>query len=456
MASTPKLQQASKGRTNGRFQGMVERFGRASEWSYFRHSARFITASITLLVVTILGCIVIVDLSIKPHFSGNVWLAVVWIFLFGAIFGFALNAIVRQGWREFLDPFARVQRGRSFYISLLMTLIVITAAGAWSNYFGKTVEGADVGEFLNLVNNSSGGLFAMITGGATIFALALTVRGLWEIKRTIISFSDLIDRLCLMLNKASFIDPVHMVCYTPALGCLALPKRDFERFYQSLVTPDGEEPHARIICLGAKELNEWHRLFIGRRTVRGKVDLRMVEEADERAKRMINYLSKGEDPVVSHRQDIGVKYLPFQFMPGFYFFFTSTRAIIVAPFFLQYPEGAPKPINEDVSQVEMIGFETSNRGIIDTLRTMYERYRTLPSTLIGNTSMDLEIQKSENLQNVNLPLADKQIQDQLVELRKQFGYSIQGEYQELLSKQNSKIVLSLRLLYKEASHQERD
>jgi hypothetical protein len=281
-----------------------------------------------------------------------------------------------------------------------------------------------------------------------------------EMRSTITSFSDLIDRLCEMLDRASGSDPVQMVCYTPALGYLALPKRDFRKFHQSMVTPDGDTPRAEIICLGPKELSEWHHLFIGRRALRNQiVDEVMVKEADECAKRMITSLCGDENPAFCKNNEIKVKYLPFQFMPGFYFFFTRKQAIIVAPFFLQYPKGAPKPINKDVRQVEMLGFQTSDRGIIDTLRNMYERYKNLPSSLIGEASEFMEVHELAHLQATDFLALDVNVQTSnlahalikagrmLAQLETDLQKAKTGEYADLLKTESNKVEMNFRLLY---------
>jgi hypothetical protein len=270
-----------------------------------------------------------------------------------------------------------------------------------------------------------------------------------EVKRTVASFTDLIYRLCDMLDDASPDDPFRIVCYTPALGCLALPDKVYKMYFSRLCSKatDEEEPRAEIICLGPTELEHWHGRFKGRgtqRKVKGHVvNDDLLRKVKDDSAEIVRNLNRGKDPYDCDEES-RVKYLPHQFMPGFYFFFTNKRAIIVAPFFLQNPKGAPMLSGPSGNSVEMIGFETTDMGIISTLQKMYDRYKTLPSRLVGDVSEPVEIQELEKLQSFENKLSlTKMVEGLKCELQK----SKTGDYSKLFTSENQKVELNMRLLY---------
>jgi len=89
-----------------------------------------------------------------------------------------------------------------------------------------------------------------------------------------------------------------------------------------------------------------------------------------------------------------VKRLPHDFMPGYYFFYNSQRAIVVAPLNLPSPKGSPPTkLQEGGSSgptVHMIGFETNDRGIIRQLAEVYKDYAKLPSDYLAEHSETMD------------------------------------------------------------------
>jgi hypothetical protein len=382
---------------------------------------------------------------------------VVFLILPGVFLGLAIGEVHHHGWREFREI---IKPARSW--TFLKIILVVLGAQFltllfWAKFNSKTPEVTLFMKFIYVVTREPGGVFAVFTGLATLLALGLTTHSLMEKQRTIVSFSDLIYRLCIMLESASSDDPFRMVCYTPALGCLALPDKDYEMFLNRLTNKTGNEtkPRAEIICLGPEELKEWHGRFKGRwtpRKLRGKltshfVDDDLLEEARKSSDDIIRYLKLGDGG------DSRVKFLPHQFMPGFYFFFTDTRAIVVAPFFLQNPKGVPRVIERDASSVSMIGFETTDMGIVGTLQKMYERYKSFPSQLVGESS---ELVRAGEIEAINLEIAKidggavnsslNKLKRMLRQLGAQFQHSAEHDYKQFQS-QSQEAELNLRLLY---------
>jgi hypothetical protein len=390
-------------------------------------------------------------LLVKDYF----WIVI--LLLAGIFLGIAIDEVHHHGWREIWE-IVKPAFTWAFFIYFLLIIGAVVLALLGSAYLNSEMpQDTFFWKCINALTRAPGGFFALFTGVATLLALVLTTHSLMEFKRTITSFTELIYRLCDMLDNASSDDPFRMVCYTPALGCLALSDKVYEMFRHRLckMEDEGMEPRAEIICLGPEELEEWHSRFKGRWTLRklnGRVkghvvDDLLLDEAKKDSKRIVEELTPADV------QEPHVKYLPHQFMPGFYFFFTNKRAIIVAPFFLQNPKGVPMWSGRNALSVEMIGFETTDMGIIGTLQKMYERYKSFPSKLVAETSELVLIQEIEEI-NREIAKCDwsganpsmNKLKRMLQQLGGEFQQSVQGDYRQFLT-QSQKAELNLRLLY---------
>jgi hypothetical protein len=420
-----------------------------------------------LVAIALTGFIILaISVFSTVVISGSNWRKLLttdigWVFLLilpGVFLGLAIGEAHHHGWREFWEIIKPAKSRTFIKIILVVVGAEILALLFWALFNSKIPEVSLFKRFIYVAGREPGGVFAVFTGLATLIALGLTTHSLMEKQRTIVSFSDLIYRLCLMLESASFDDPFRMVCYTPALGCLALPDKDYEMFYNRLTNKTGNEtkPRAEIVCLGPEELKEWHGRFKGRwtlRKLRGNlkshfVDDDLLEEARKSSEDIIHHLKLGDGG------DSRVKFLPHQFMPGFYFFFIDTRAIVVAPFFLQNPKGVPRVIERDASSVAMIGFETTDMGIVGTLQKMYERYKSFPSKLVGESS---ELIKASEIEEINLQIARidgngansslNKLKRMLRQLGTQFRQSAEQDYRQQFQNQSQDAELNLRLLY---------
>jgi hypothetical protein len=313
--------------------------------------------------------------------------------------GFAFAGLGHRGWREVINTlkisFADVG-GYVVAFLLLAVALIFWVVSEGATHSGSAESSKGIGYF---IQHDPGGIFAVFMGFLTVAGFAFTLHDLRQIRRTITSFPDLIDRLCNMLDKDSNNEPAQIVCYTPSLGFIALSESDFERFSQSIRTPKGRKPRAEMICLHEKDLEEWHQLFVDRETRRGKVSPELATGATDAAKEIIEALNisvkerEGQKQRIREKGKIAVKRLPFDFMPGYYVFISRTRAIVVAPLNLPFPKGAPKDKQQSLPTVHMIGFETNDRGIINDLQNLYHSYRTLPSGFIAEVSEKVHADK---------------------------------------------------------------
>lgn len=374
----------------------------------FRNVQYISSAALILILVTVLMTILSLAYD-RVHKGEHLWLLAaanlrhhpdaLILFFLGVIIG-TLGCMValQKGFRELTNHLWVPLKEPGFYILVVIALAVAVLFFVLSAELTTPLH-PDATGFLGVLQHDPGGLFAIFMGLLTVVGFALTLQSLAEIRRTITSFSDLIFRLNRMLSRAQEGEVVRMLCYTPSLGYIALDDREFSSFSAKLKEPlPNDRPRAEMICLNKQALEDWHRLFVGRRTRRknvdrvddhpvgssgiktlGQVSGAVAAAATDRGNGIVKALrDRAEDP------EGAVKRLPLEFMPGYYFFFSEDRAIVVAPLYLPFGKGAPKSIQKGLPPVaDMIGFETNDRGMIGDLRLLYDVYHHLPSTYVA-------------------------------------------------------------------------
>jgi hypothetical protein len=279
--------------------------------------------------------------------------------------------------RAFLGVTQEFTKGKSFWIPGLLCLFGFFISVS-IRYF-KDVEGnqsaiPDDQIFQKVITDDPGGLFTIIIGVLTIYGLWLNVQSLWEIKRSINTFAELIDRVNVMAKtvKNSKNDKLCMMVYTPALGCLSEmdgESNDLIESLKALTVPNRSSTQIEIVCLKETELKKWHRKFINRKTYKGKLEEKDAESADTEAKGILDDI-RIADPLKTNVHEVS-----FDRIPGFYLFFTKTSAIIVTPLFLPIPgDGINSRLQEELPPVQMMGLETQDRLIINQVTQFYKLY----------------------------------------------------------------------------------
>ena len=332
------------------------------------------------------------------------------VFATGAGFGILAIGLSRSGWRECVSCFW-VPVKRTSIVVFGLAMLVLSMFVWWLSAIETTGN-----KIKHLYQHDPGGIFAAFMGVVTIGGFALTLHDLREIRRRITTFPDLVDRLDDMFRGArkKLDDSVRFLAYTPALGYIALQDDDFKTLYNAIHTLnlDGK-PVADMTCLSRKDLKEWHDLFVGRRTRRrefegsagtstsvqrpvkaGVVDEQLAEAATIKGERIIRIIREEADN--SSDGNSRIKRLPFEFLPGYDFFVSSERAILVAPLQLPFPKGAPKMTQQTHRTVQMLGFETNDRAIIDELLELYHSYQALPSSYVAEYSEIIDANEFEN------------------------------------------------------------
>jgi hypothetical protein len=336
------------------------------------------------------------SLTDSSHLIGN--FEFLTVFILGALFGMLFSKVGQSGWPE--SAGCLWLSARRAGITVGMVGFILLTGFVW---LGSALINAEKRDSLieKLILKDPGGLFAAFMGLVTIIGFAVTLHDLREIRRRITTFPDLISRLNSMLKDLGQNDVLRFLAYTPSLGYIALEDRDFIEFYRAVVGLDANnKPKVDMVCLSKKDLKEWHDLFIGRRTRRkkldtpgrvtaggpqkpeepGRVDQNLADHATLEGEHIVDLIA-GE--AVHSNDENRVSRLPFEFLPGYYFFVSPDRVLVVAPLQLPFPKGAPKSAQEKHGTVQMLGFETNDRAIIRDFTDLHESYKRLPSSYVA-------------------------------------------------------------------------
>jgi hypothetical protein len=380
--------------------GPLSRFGDALQ------KPPFPTLALAVIVITLLITMSLVldkdsainELRFITWSHGKITISFLLVFLAGGASGLLVFGMAQSGWKESASCFWVSVKQTGILLGIIgfaLLAFLIWIASAWISSDTKQ-------HYLN--QHDPGGIFAAFMGIVTIVGFAFTLHDLREMRRRITTFPDLIERLTMMLKRAKGEEVVRFLAYTPALGYIALEDNEFNDFYLALQrTADskGRRP-VDMICLSHKDLVDWHDLFIGRKTRRKKfadapagdggatqkparpgiVDPNLAAAATKMSEYIVD-LVEAKTPTSNEPR---IKCLPFDFLPGYYFFVSSDRAIVVAPLQLPFPKGAPKAEQQSRGAVQMLGFETNDRAIIHDLKGLHESFKELPSSYIAEYS----------------------------------------------------------------------
>ncbi len=233
--------------------------------------------------------------------------------------------------------------------------------------------------WLKLALTNPGGIFAMVTGAGTLIGTYIAIQSILELKHTITSFPQLVDRLVHLMESAQKTpdDKARYLALTPLTGCLCVSRKKIGKLEMAL---RDSKSRVSMICLNDKEHTVWLTQFNGRRTDLGLVDTAEIETARKKCKGVLETLRAQSDPSIAGNVDPPVQ-LSHDKMPGYYFFVTSERAIVVAPIFLPLLQGGTAEAGKDLPSVQMLGFETTDRQIVDWLQKEHQRYRDMAAAV---------------------------------------------------------------------------
>lgn len=218
------------------------------------------------------------------------------------------------------------------------------------------------------------GFFSIIGGFWSFVGVYFTLVSVLELRQTINGFPVLIERVSkLIVNTASH-DYVRFFAFTPVIGSLARRDTGWEQLKQLLCT---DRP-IQVICLKKEDLESLHGQFLSR-LHRHDVTSDMVRKANDDAEDVITirglFAQRHEGRCCPIR-------VPSEHIPGYYVFANRFRAIVAVPFFLPLPSQVSpyecisgQPLLDRFPDVQILGFETTDSGIVRSVHELCNLYR---------------------------------------------------------------------------------
>ncbi len=304
---------------------------------------------------------------------------------------------LRQDHKQIINAFGgkhvRARLLPSLAIFIFLTLVIVGAASSltWTDFTARLA-------------NNPGGWFAILTGIASLLGVYLTFMQVIEIKNSIVSFSDFIDRVQTLINETERNDIVRMMLHTPATGCLALPDDIWQSLSRTII---GAQCKFQITCLSQKTEKAWFEQYkdpadadksaqTESRIAVGRKWSKKIRDTVEPQGRASAAAAATEEGVA----DAGVVVGEWNDLPQCYFIANKSRAIVVVPFFLPTPSINIFVRSVHYRNVDMVGFETSNHHIVDTVRTeILTRRKALEARQTELLRLDDELLAQEKRQS---------------------------------------------------------
>lgn len=328
--------------------------------------------------------------------------------LIGIVIGFIVLGFVVLIFRKdriahFSEPFSWKEYWHYYVYATIASILVALVTALFLQSPQNIIEAM----------NNPGGLFTIIFAVITVVGLWFTVDSALSFRKIITSFSQLHERLIHIIDETLKSDNkderLRILAYTPAIGFLALPSTQWDKLEIGLVSL-AKNKKLEIITLDDEDLAYWHRLFIGRNTLRVSRSINSdflqytdaVSAIDAAEAIFDSILGKLQDQenekqqYNKHHKDFLVR-KKFEMMPGFYLIFNDEKAIIVNPFFTPFAFGTPIEIQTRVSRVQMFGVETSDWRVVEDVKELYDTYKygvpESPDFFRSNTTSLISLKK---------------------------------------------------------------
>jgi hypothetical protein len=258
------------------------------------------------------------------------------------------------------------------WISGLLALVLMTLL---TLFLGMAVRDSSL---IDMFDNP-GGIFALFTGFVTCIGVFLTFLQVAEYRSTIHTFKDYLLRVMALLDEAEGEegedDDVKMCVLTPASGCLV--ERD--KLWMKVATKVENAKLLSLTCLNEGPMNDWFHAYANRENELKKKDhmLKLITDGLDKAEQVVKVRTTKARGIHSQLADKDGKegsYDSFDVvrgewedLPPVYLIASNKRAIVSCNFFLPYPADT-KWYGLEHERVKMIGFDTRDPNIIDSVR----------------------------------------------------------------------------------------
>ncbi len=302
-------------------------------------------------------------------------------------------------WRRFCDGALGMLQDRSIardLVSIIFFALVAAVASTVPILFLS--DGLGFLEFTENVALNPGGIFALVTGVATLVGTVVAIQAILEVRQTITSFPQLMSRLTAMIKEDSTADgEILFLAYTPLTGAWNADRKFAEKLKKALCD---HTKYVKLACLepgAGKDHERFLNLFLKREARSryplsgpGTIDETVIHDYVRKCDEVFGVLEQkapNEETGYHKHKDFKGALIPLadKQMPGYYFFVSSKRAIIVVP--VGMPTiSHPNTSRDRVVHVETLGFETTDSRIISALRQEFDRYTEPNSDDMSNAS----------------------------------------------------------------------
>lgn len=237
--------------------------------------------------------------------------------------------------------------------------------------------------FIQQVVTSAGGVFAFVTGTASLIGLFLTYQSVRELGQNITSFDELAERVITLaktVRNGDTSDVLRIASWTPAIGFFALDDKLYNNLTKELTELHDGAAQCKIVCLELNDMDkspsgplaDWHAQYSGLQCRRFPHGVQSVEIAAANA---------ASATTLSRIRPANYAFAKEEVLPDYYFFVTRKSAIIVAPLHLPLlalkatkttPEAKAKIVIRP-NDLEMVGIETSDRRVIEGLLHLHQQ-----------------------------------------------------------------------------------
>jgi hypothetical protein len=285
--------------------------------------------------------------TVQSLFSFGQQPIIIGIVLF--IIGIVIGMMFFLGWKGkgnrqeldgALDIFLNISKG--YWITAFIFIIIVVIFVITISYINST--GQSWSEIRRFFLDSPGGFFGLITGFLTALGALVAVQTIIEMKRTITSYPQLLERLAELIQHAKGKQGTRIMCYSPLPGFWQVTSPELKStLFDKL---NMRNRRIQIICLNEQDHINWLLNIAQIRSNGNMKDPRRISPAtllhfQITCKTIIRNLNNNK---IENFGDRATR-LTWDQMPQYYFFVSTHRAIIVTP--IRLPKLDEKSITID-------------------------------------------------------------------------------------------------------------
>jgi hypothetical protein len=250
-----------------------------------------------------------------------------------------------------------------FAFSTIVVIVFLTF------YFGGDSES---------LRRHAGGVFDIVLGFFSLAGIYLTLAEVLDIRNSIVSFRDLLNRIEVLIKETPKNDKISMMILTPAMGCMVLPFKEWNRIGELVKSQDH---HVSLTCLNDQEMAGWFNSYIllSDSTDDTSQKLERISSGIAASKSILSELRRNATEL---GHDLPVEG-SFENFSRAYLIANRVRAIVAVPLYMPTTTYQPNVDDHYNKRVQFIGFETQDFHLIESITEEIAMRRTFFETANG-------------------------------------------------------------------------